>query len=89
MILRFGEWYVTPDDADSQISNYEVTAMSLSHLYIMMVAADKGYLIPPSGETMLVVGIMEHLTVADRLVSAKDTGMTGEKKGDMIDQEKA
>jgi len=79
MILRLGEWYIASDNIDSQISDYEVAAMPLSHLYIMMVAADKDYLVPASGGTGLVVNIMEYLIIEKEAEkeSADDKPMSG------------
>ena len=94
MIFRLGEWYATSDNTDSQISDYEVLTMPLSHLYIMMIAIDKDHLVPASGGIGLVVNIMEHFiidkelegeTADDKPMSGSDIKLAREEMEDMID----
>ncbi len=63
MNFRFGEWYVVPNSTDLQMSNYEVLAIPLSYLYIMMVAVNKGRLAPVSGGTEVITNVMEDLII--------------------------
>lgn len=70
MNFRFGEWYVSSDVENTQISNYEVVALPLSYLYIMMIAVDKNRLVPASIEVELVINVMENFIEEKSIVNA-------------------
>jgi len=61
--FKFGEWYTTVDNVDSQISGYSVFALPLSYLYTIMVAIERDRLVPLSAGNGFMANVIESIIV--------------------------